>query len=111
MVNHHLQKMPIHACIWLSLFIACQIEAETVTDIDTDIGTVLPAPVGRARWGEDWSVIHYLPHSNEDPSLIFKYIPLNESGSNFLSLGGEFRFTYENYDPVDRGLSNRKSVV
>jgi len=104
--NHHLQKIPIHACIWLSLFIVCQIEAEPVTNIDTDIGAVLPAPVGRARWGEDWSVLHNIPLSHEDPSLAIKFIPLNKSGTNYLSLGGEFRFVYEKYDPVDRGLSN-----
>jgi len=102
----HFQKISIHACIWLSLFIACQIEAEPVTDIDTDISTVLPAPVGRARWGEDWSVLQNIPLSHEDPSLAIKFIPLNESGTNYLSLGGEFRFAYEKYDPVDRGLSN-----
>ena len=106
MANHHLQKIPIYACIWLSLFIACQIEAEPVADIDTDIGTVLPAPVGRARWGEDWSVLRDSPLPHEDPSLAIKFIPLNKSGTNYLSLGGEFRFTYEKYDPVDRGLSS-----
>jgi len=102
--SHHFKKVTVNVCVWLSILIACQIEAEPVTDTDSDI--VLPAPVGRARWGEDWSVIRYLPLPDEDPSLIFKYIPLNESGTNYLSFGGEFRFTYENYDPVDLGLSN-----
>jgi hypothetical protein len=102
MANHHIQRIIIYVCGLLCLMLACQIGAEQVADSEI----ALPAPVGRARWGEDWSVLRYVPLSYEDPSLAFKYIPLNESGTNYLSLGGEFRFTYENYDPVDRGLSD-----
>ncbi len=39
-------------------------------------------------------------------ALPFKYVSLNESGSNYVSFGGEFRMTYESYDPRDRGLTD-----
>ena len=104
MENYHFKKIAISLCLWLIFFIACQIKAEPVSNSDTDIA--LPEPIGRARWGENWSILRNVPSYYEDPSLAFKYIPLNKSGTNYLSFGGEFRFTYEKYDPVDRGLSS-----
>jgi hypothetical protein len=86
----------------LSLFMVCQVEAAPITDS----AAVLPAPIPRARWSEEWLILRDTTPTYEDPSLPFKYIPLNESGTNYLSLGGEFRFAYERYDPADRGLSD-----
>ncbi len=65
----------------------------------------LPPFIPRARWSEDWSVLS-LPTSVDDPALPFKHIPIGESDDNYLSLGGEYRFVYERYDPANRGLSD-----
>lgn len=65
----------------------------------------LPDTIPRARWGEGWFL--YDPELLRDyPLLYLKNIPLNKSGESNLSLGGEYRFTYELYDPADRGLTN-----
>ena len=89
-------------CGWLSFFVINQVEAGSITDF----AEALPSPMPRARWSEEWLILRDTTPSHEDPSLAFKYIPLNKSGTNYLSLGGEFRFAYEDYDPVDRGLSD-----
>jgi hypothetical protein len=73
-----------------------------------------PGPIPRARWSEDWSTIGNSPPFLEDtgqpPARGFwrplKYIPLNESGESYISLGGEARFAYENYDDKDMGISD-----
>ena len=68
--------------------------------------TVLPAPIPRGRWKEDWSILPVPDLTLDDPLLFFKRVPLNESGTNYMSFGGEYRLAYEIYDPVDRGLSD-----
>jgi hypothetical protein len=51
----------------------------------------LPTYIQRARWSEDWSVLND-PDSIIDHSwLPLKYFSLNEDGTNYLSLGGEYR--------------------
>jgi hypothetical protein len=72
-----------------------------------------PGPIPRARWSEDWSTIGDpapLVGPGRPPSdefwRPFKYIPLNESGESYLSLGGEFRLAYEVYDDRDMGISD-----
>jgi hypothetical protein len=35
-----------------------------------------------------------------------KHIAINENGTNYLSLGGEYRLAYESYAPADRGLTD-----
>jgi hypothetical protein len=73
-----------------------------------------PGPIPRARWSEDWSTIGNSPPCREDTSQPaagefwrpLKYIPLNENGESYLSLGGEARFAYENYDDRDMGISD-----
>jgi hypothetical protein len=94
----------ICACLGLSSTPSIVIAAEAESAL------VLPSPIPRARWSEDWSFLRgtdgYAEVFYEDPSLHYKYVPLNESGSNYINFGGELRFTYEQYDPADRGLSD-----
>jgi hypothetical protein len=76
--------------------------------------TKLPGPIPRARWSEDWSTIGdpapFLDDTLQPPAGGFwhplKYIPLNESGESYFSLGGEARLAYENYDDKDMGISD-----
>jgi hypothetical protein len=72
-----------------------------------------PKPVPRARWSEDWSAVR-------DPAPLtgtsstatdrllrpIKFIPFDEAGDFYLSLGGEYRFAYEIYDEADAGVSD-----
>ena len=73
----------------------------------------IPKPVPRARWSEDWSTLRDItPLEDAAPPTGYrflqpiKFIPLNESGDAYLSLGGEYRLAYELYDQVDTGISN-----
>ena len=69
------------------------------------LGPVLPAPIPRARWSEDWSILQYTPQPQESFTGRFKSVELNADGSNYVSFGGEYRATYEIYDPADFDLS------
>jgi hypothetical protein len=54
----------------------------------------------RLRYEEDWSVLRD-PTLRTDPVDPLKYIPFNESGDAYLSLGGEVRERYEyTHNPV-----------
>ena len=72
-----------------------------------------PGPTPRARWSEDWSSLGNLasledtePPLYDEFWLPIKYIPLDESGETYLSLGGEARLAYEVYDEKDSGISD-----
>jgi hypothetical protein len=72
-----------------------------------------PRPTPRARWSEDWSVLRNPTPMGEAPPPTahhllqpIKYIPFNESGDVYLSLGGEYRLAYELYDEASMGLSD-----
>ncbi len=72
-----------------------------------------PKPRPRARWSEDWSTIGNpapLVDTEFPPSDYFwrpiKFIPLDESGESYLSLGGESRLAYEVYDDKDMDISD-----
>ena len=72
-----------------------------------------PGPTPRARWSEDWSTLgDPAPLVDTEPPpydkfwLPIKYIPLDESGEAYLSLGGEARLAYEVYDEKDSGISD-----
>jgi hypothetical protein len=72
----------------------------------------VPTPTLRARWTEDWSVLRDAARPDGTSSVLFdsfwrpiKHLPLNESASAYLTLGGEARLAYELYDEVDAGLS------
>ena len=76
-------------------------------------GPMRPGPAPRARWSEDWSVLGVLVplvDTEQPPSDEFwrplKYIPLNESGESYLSIGGEARLAYEIYDEKDFSISD-----
>jgi len=66
----------------------------------------LPTLSPRQRWSEDWSVLNEPDRLDNDSWLPMKHITLNESGTNYLSLGGEYRLAYESYNPVGRGVTN-----
>ncbi len=80
-------------------------------------------PVGRygaTRWAEDWSFLRdpKLRRADDDPFDILKYIPLNDSGSVYLSLSGEERLKnwFENrpglgtIKPNDSGRMTLRSI-
>ena len=85
---------------------------EPVEVVDDDLEPRAPKPLLRARWSEDWSVLHEIPLQDTKPSTDdgflrpIKYIPLNKSGDCYLSLGGEYRIAYEMYDEADMGISD-----
>ena len=65
-----------------------------------------PTYLPRARWSEDWSVLNDPDRTIDNSWLPLKHITLNEDGTNYLSLGGEYRLAYESYDKADRGLTD-----
>lgn len=52
------------------------------------------APYAQARWVEDWSGLCNDPNKNKDWFNRLKYIPLNNSGTIWLSLNGNERLQY-----------------
>jgi alginate export protein len=67
----------------------------------------------RARWSEDWSTLWDTARLEDTPYPAvgkfwrpIKFIPLNEAGDIYLSLGGEFRLAYERYKDKDMGISD-----
>lgn len=66
----------------------------------------LPTYIPRGRWSEDWSVLNDPDRTIDNSWLPLKHITLNEDGTNYLSLGGEYRLAYESYDKADRGLTD-----
>ena len=85
----HLAVLAIYICSCLGLFVVCLSEVSAMDE------TVLPAPIPRGRWKEDWSILPVPDLTLDDPSLYFKRVPLNESGTNYMSFGGEYRLAYE----------------
>jgi hypothetical protein len=79
--------------------------AESAPD-PTAADSILPSPIPRARWSEDWAILGSEEHLYEQLALPFKRVPLSEDGSSYMSFGGEFRLNYESYDPADRGLTD-----
>ena len=68
--------------------------------------SIEPAYAPRARWSEDWSSLRNFsplvetetPKVGQPTSL--KYIPLDDSGESYLSLGAEYRLAYEIYTSI-----------
>jgi hypothetical protein len=89
------------------------LEEVPAEEVDDKQAPKLPGPIPRARWSEDWSTYGDtapLLDTGVPPSDYFlrsiKFIPLDESGEMYLSLGGEFRLAYEVYDDKDMGISD-----
>ncbi|MGB7158365.1 MAG: alginate export family protein [Tepidisphaeraceae bacterium] len=67
-----------------------------------------PAPPAftPVRWNEDYSYLKTAPHTDFwDP---IKYIPLNEEGDWYLSLGGQARYRYEWFDNFNFGAPGQQ---
>jgi hypothetical protein len=73
---------------------------------DTEFVPSVPFHQGRARWSEDWSALEDPDLARDDFWRKIKFIPFDAAGKFYLSLGGEYRFTYELFDPAQRGLSD-----
>lgn len=67
------------------------------------------APYAQARWVEDWSGLCSDPDKNKDWFNRLKYIPLNDSGSIWLSLSGYERFQYMFDSHPYMGYLNKKN--
>lgn len=68
-------------------------------------------PVGRygvAAWAEDWSDLRD-PKNRKDPFDFLKYVPLNKSGSLWISFSGETRF--RNWFETKPQLGTQKSTI
>ena len=65
---------------------------------------VAPAPAYTpVRWNEDWSYLKD-PSRKSDPFDAIKYIPLG-SDQTYLSIGGQFRERFENFDNAGFGAA------
>ncbi len=96
-----LRRLIIGALIVLfsPLVTAQQTAEEELTD-------AVPFHLPRTRWSEDWSVLNLPGFSYDSFWRPIKFIRLDADGDHYLSIGGEFRPTYEEYDPADRGLTD-----
>lgn len=78
-----------------------------------------PAPVRPSytflRWQEDWSVLPTVADRGQDPFDSVKHLPLGAGGSNWLSLGGDFRARLEDWQGFNfgapRGASHDDSYL
>jgi hypothetical protein len=86
----------------------CSLPQLSSAQATTDTASVSNVPFhqGRARWSEDWSVLEDPDLDRDDFWRKIKFIPFDAAGKYYLSLGGEYRFTYELFDPAQRGLSD-----
>ncbi|MEH6466369.1 MAG: alginate export family protein [Porticoccus sp.] len=81
-------------------------DTEIQTPEESPSNSQFPSHIPRARWSEDWSRLRR-EGSNENGDLLpFKHVELDVDSNNYLSFGGEYRFTYERYDDQARGLSD-----
>ena len=79
-------------------------------------GFGIVAPYGQARWTEDWSYLARTPPQKRQQDWFnrLKYIPLNNSGSIWLSLSGEsrLRYMFQNHPMMGTaGVSNSSMVL
>jgi hypothetical protein len=70
-----------------------------------ELSDAVPFHLPRTRWSEDWSVLKDSELDYDSFWRPIKFIRLDAAGENYLSIGGETRLTYEQYDPADRGLT------
>lgn len=89
------------------ILLAWEVPARAVEDSGN-----LPEPIVRARWLEDWSTVDVAPIDGSDSTAAdyfwapIKHIPLGDSGTSYLALGGEFRLHFEEYDEADMGITD-----
>ncbi|MGF1758747.1 alginate export family protein [Photobacterium sagamiensis] len=119
----NLRSRFIYIAPFLCFFWLSQLQAQTTNndsgDIDsssnvkssdsienTSRNVQFPSHIPRARWSEDWSRLRTEEPDYSDEWLPFKHIELADDSDNFISFGGEYRFTYERYDPEGRGMSD-----
>jgi hypothetical protein len=65
-------------------------------------GAFSPPPYTLVRWNEDYTYLRD-PAKRTDPLDPIKYMPFNDSGSVYLSLGGQFRERYEYFNHANFG--------
>jgi hypothetical protein len=65
-------------------------------------GGYTPSPYTLVRWNEDYTYLRD-PARRTDPLDAIKYMPINDSGSIYLSLGGQFRERYEYFNHANFG--------
>jgi hypothetical protein len=65
-----------------------------------------PPPFTPVRWNEDYSYLRTAPDTDFwDP---IKYIPLNDAGDWYLSLGGQARYRYEYFENFNFGAPGQQ---
>jgi len=65
-----------------------------------------PPPYSVVRWNEDYSYLND-PNLRTDFLDPIKYIPLNDSGDFYLSLGGQARYRYEYFNNANFGAGTQ----
>lgn len=65
-----------------------------------------PPPYGAVRWDEDYTYLRD-PAAAADFWDPIKYIPLNDTGDVYLSLGGQARYRYEWWDDANFGANQQ----
>jgi hypothetical protein len=78
--------------------------AAALAFIGTSLAAAPPAPFKPDRTAEDYSFLRD-PNERGDWADAYKYVPLNESGSLYLSFGGELRERFELIDEPRFGFS------
>ena len=106
---HRFRKLLLILSAFLILDIFC-VTTDAFTQPSTHVGSNL-VDGGRLQFKilrseEDWSVLKDIPKSQHtDPFDSIKYIPLNDTGSVYLSFGGETRQHYESIRNENWGAS------
>jgi hypothetical protein len=75
----------------------------TPASMPTTKPVAAPAPYTPVRWNEDYSYLKD-PAKKKDFFDPIKYIPLNDEGDWYLSLGGQARYRYELFDSTNFGV-------
>ncbi len=92
----------VYCCTFLLIPRTSQAEPES----ESLLQQPLPSFSMRNRWSEDWSVVNDSYRVIDNSRLPYKHISLNDTGTSYLSLGGEYRLAYESYDKANRGMSD-----
>lgn len=81
--------------------------AATLTAAAAPLAWAAPAPARPAyqflRWQENWSVLPKLTAAPADPFDPVKFIKLSDDGSSWLSLGGDLRVRWEDWNNFNFG--------
>lgn len=94
---------------WWRMFIAAATPFAASAQISTDLERAPTLTI--ERYSEDWSALADPANRKGRWTEPFKYIPLNDDGTIYLTTGVEVRSRYEGYENVNWGASPDDSYV